>query len=233
MNHRPRFYRFLQVCWGITFALLSVPSSVSAQTASDACRFCQGGLSPSWQNPNSTIHPNASEAAVGERSVTTQAFVLQAALELYPYLYVPELPPIQPTFPDSSIHSEIRLVIRLGNRRVYVYRGDELQFSYPIAIGKPGWETPTGSYEVISMLENPGWTNPFTGEIVAPGAENPLGERWIGFWTDGRNTIGFHGTPNRRSVGRAASHGCIRMYNEDVRALYEIVSLGTSVKVEP
>ena len=213
--------------------LLSVPSYGSAQTASDTCRFCREGLSPSQQNSNSNVHPNAREAAVSERSVPTQAFVLQAALELYPYLYVPELPPIQPTFPDSSIHAETRLVIRLSDRRVYVYRGDELQSSYPVAIGKPGWETPTGSYEVISMLEDPGWTNPFTGEIMPPGAENPLGERWIGFWTDGRNTIGFHGTPNRRSVGRAASHGCIRMYNEDVRELYEIVSLGTSVKVEP
>lgn len=67
---------------------------------------------------------------------------------------------------------------------------------------------------------------------MPPGPDNPLGERWIAFWTDGTNVIGFHGTPNRDSVGRAASHGCVRMYNEDVRELYDIVSTGTPVTVE-
>jgi lipoprotein-anchoring transpeptidase ErfK/SrfK len=65
------------------------------------------------------------------------------------------------------------------------------------------------------MLKQPTWIHPFTGETV-PGStpENPLGTRWIGFWTDGENSIGFHGTPNPESVGKAVSHGCVRMYNE-------------------
>ena len=75
-------------------------------------------------------------------------------------------------------------------------------------------------------------TNPFTDEVMPPGPENPLGDRWIGFWSDGNNVIGFHGTPNRESVGRAASHGCVRMYNEDIRQLFDMVDLGTPVIVE-
>ena len=108
-----------------------------------------------------------------------------------------------------------------------------LEASYPVAIGRAGWETPTGEFEVFSQIVNPTWMNPITEEIVAPGPKNPLGDRWIAFWTDGVNSIGFHGTPDRESVGQAISHGCIRMYNEDVRELYEIVALGTTVTVEP
>ena len=143
---------------------------------------------------------------------------------------VPYLPPIQPVLPEVS---ETRLVLRLSERMVYVYQGNSLKVSYPVAVGKDGWETPTGQFKVMAMIKNPGWTNPFTGEVVTAGADNPLGERWIQFWTDGENAIGFHGTPSRESVGRAASHGCVRMYNEDVRALYALVLLGTPVTVEP
>ncbi|NET36255.1 MAG: L,D-transpeptidase [Cyanothece sp. SIO1E1] len=147
-------------------------------------------------------------------------------------LPAPELPPIQPILPETSI-PEIEVVLKLSERTVYVYRGDEIQATYPVAIGRRGWETPTGRFQVMSLLENPGWTNPLTGQISPPGPNNPLGERWIAFWTDGRDYIGFHGTPNRNSVGRAASHGCVRMFNEHVRELYKMVRLGTSVTVEP
>lgn len=143
----------------------------------------------------------------------------------------PYFPKAEPVFPEVT--PAVRLVIRLKDRRVYVYRGDRLQDSFPIAVGREGWETPTGEFQVFQMLEHPGWTNPFTHEVVPPGPENPLGDRWIAFWTDGTNLIGFHGTPNRDSVGRAASHGCLRLYNEDVRALYELVEVGTTVTVEP
>lgn len=61
--------------------------------------------------------------------------------------------------------------------------------------------------------------------------DNPLGTRWLGFWTNGKNWIGFHGTPNRASVGSAASHGCVRMYDEHIQELFELVAVGTPVKV--
>lgn len=126
-----------------------------------------------------------------------------------------------------------RLVIKLAERRVYVYRDNQMQISYPIAVGKDGWETPVGSYKVMQMIKNPTWEHPWTGELVEPGPDNPLGTRWIGFWTDGKDVIGFHGTPNEDSVGQAASHGCIRMFDRDVQALFEKVSVGTPVVVEP
>ncbi|MDX2216393.1 MAG: L,D-transpeptidase [Oculatellaceae cyanobacterium bins.114] len=151
---------------------------------------------------------------------------------LEPRLPALEVPPLQPELPNPSQY-QVRLLLRLGERRVYVYRGNEAQVSYPVAVGREGWETPTGNFQVLEMVRNPGWTHPLTRELVPPGPTNPLGERWIAFWTDGTDYIGFHGTPNRESVGRAASHGCIRMLNEHVRELYEMVAPGTQVIVMP
>ncbi len=133
----------------------------------------------------------------------------------------------------SQTQPELHLVIKLSDRRVYVYRQQQLLTSYPIAVGREGWETPTGQYQVIQKIQEPAWQHPFTGEIIPPGPENPLGMRWIGFWTDGTNYIGFHGTPNEDTVGQAASHGCIRMLNQDVQLLFDKVTIGTPVIVEP
>jgi L,D-transpeptidase ErfK/SrfK len=136
-------------------------------------------------------------------------------------------PPARPT-PDTR-----RLVIRLSERRVYVYWDNRVEASYPIAVGKAGWETPTGTFKVLQKIENPSWQNFRTGEVIEAGPDNPLGARWIGFWSDGVNVIGFHGTPNEETVGYAASHGCIRMLNKDILSLFEKVAVGTPVTVEP
>ena len=134
---------------------------------------------------------------------------------------------------SKSLSDGIHLVIKLSDRRVYVYQNKQLKVSYPIAIGKAGWETPTGNYKVIDMQPNPVWEHPWTGEVILEGQKNPLGERWISFWTDGRDSIGFHGTPEEELVGQAVSHGCIRMHNRDVVALYAQVKMGTPVTVKP
>lgn len=126
-----------------------------------------------------------------------------------------------------------RLVLRLGDRRVDYYQGETLIVSYPVAVGRAGWETPTGEFEVQQLVVNPIWQHPFTGAIVPPGPDNPLGARWIGFWSDGENFIGFHGTPDERLIGQAVSHGCVRMRNRDIIALFDLVSVGTVVSVEP
>ena len=124
-----------------------------------------------------------------------------------------------------------RLVISLAQRRVYVYEKDDLMVSYPVAIGKDGWETPKGTWKVDQMIHNPSWQHPWTGEIVPPGPDNPLGRRWIGFWNDGVNAIGFHGTPNENLVGQAVSHGCVRMKNAHIEAMFKQIAMGATVEV--
>jgi lipoprotein-anchoring transpeptidase ErfK/SrfK len=136
--------------------------------------------------------------------------------------------------PDASQtqNQTTRLEVNLYRRRVFVYQGENLIKSYPIAIGRSNWETPTGEFQVAQLLQNPKWINPITGKAIPGGAPtNPLGKYWIGFWTDGRNWIGFHGTPNPETVGRAVSHGCLRMHNSDIQELFQLVSLGTPVRV--
>lgn len=174
---------------------------------------------------------------VAESSTTvTDTAVGAAPLDLAPLDLVP--PPEAPQLLDQmpidaeSRVANRRLVIRLDQRRVYVYEGDTTLVSYPIAVGRQGWETPKGEFEVFQMIKDPSWQHPWNGSIVPPGPDNPLGRRWIGFWTDGVNAIGFHGTPNESLVGQAVSHGCIRMKNKDVANLYAMVGNGTTVTVQ-
>lgn len=139
---------------------------------------------------------------------------------------VPEAAQEQTSFSKANT----QLVVKLSDRRVYLYRAGQMKASYPIAVGQSGWETPTGNFKVLQMHRRPVWRQPITGEIVAAG-DNPLGDRWIGFWSDGRHQIGFHGTNMERLVGKAVSHGCLRMRNQDIRAMYEQVSKETPVIV--
>lgn len=141
---------------------------------------------------------------------------------------IPDLGTVEQFLPTAE-----RLVLRLSDRRVDYYHGETLIASYPVAVGREGWETPTGEFAVRQKVANPTWQHPFTNAIVPPGPDNPLGVRWIGFWTDGRNAIGFHGTPDESLIGQAVSHGCVRMRNADVVALFEQVTVGTPVIVLP
>ena len=138
------------------------------------------------------------------------------------------------------------VVMLRGRRRVFLLENGNLNNAFPVAIGMPGWETPTGRFEVLQKISTPVWVHPVSGERVEEqGPNNPLGTHWIAFhgrdahdgdaWITikGCTTTGFHGTPHRWTVGRAVSHGCVRLYNEDVRALYRQVSLGTQVTVLP
>lgn len=124
------------------------------------------------------------------------------------------------------------LVVDLSDRQVTLYQNGQPQVSYPIAIGKAGWETPSGEFKVLSMQENPTWQNPLTGETITNPAESPLGSRWIAFWTDGRHLVGFHGTNQTELIGQAVSHGCIRMRDPDIQAMFSQVAIGTPVRVQ-
>jgi lipoprotein-anchoring transpeptidase ErfK/SrfK len=138
----------------------------------------------------------------------------------------------------------IYLVLRLGERRLHVMQWDDgtaerRLASFPVAVGRAEYATPTGRFRVTEKIVDPDfvqfdWEHPLrvTGRI-APGPDNPLGARWIGFTTAYGWTIGFHGTPQPELLGQAVSHGCVRMRNSDVVQLYRRVDIGTPVIVEP
>jgi lipoprotein-anchoring transpeptidase ErfK/SrfK len=146
----------------------------------------------------------------------------------------PTTAPVKPAVAATSqppIAELVTLTLKLKEKKVYVYKDGKAVANYPVAIGKKGWETPTGEWYVMEKIVNPGWTSFKNGSTIAPGKKNPLGERWIGFWTDGKDTIGFHGTPDVKSIGKAVSHGCVRMFDKDVKELFPLVKVGTTVKV--
>ena len=122
--------------------------------------------------------------------------------------------------------------INLAHCQAALYRGASPIKTYPVGVGRKGWETPVGDFHVFQMVRNPKWKHPLTEKIFKSGDPgNALGNYWIGFWTDGDMSIGFHGTPQRHSVGQASSHGCIRMHDRDVQELFSLVEIGTLVAV--
>ncbi len=132
----------------------------------------------------------------------------------------------------------VRLTLSLSKRSLEVRPLDmrspsSIPIIYKVAIGQDDWQTPTGNFSILSKLENPAWQHPLTKEEIPPGPGNPLGTRWLGFWTDGQAQIGFHGTDQEDLIGEAVSHGCVRMRNRDIQALYDQVAVGTPVTVVP
>ncbi len=150
-----------------------------------------------------------------------------------------------PLADDADDARSIYLVLRLGERRLHVMEGDDRDetgrrlASFPVAVGRPEYATPTGRFRVVEKIEDPDfvqfdWNDPshVVGRLE-PGPDNPLGARWIGFTAAYGWTIGFHGTPQPELLGQAVSHGCVRMRNSDVLQLYRRVEIGTPVIVEP
>lgn len=136
----------------------------------------------------------------------------------------------------SEAHTQaanVELVLSLQSRLLEVRVPGKAPVRYEVAVGQDDWQTPVGKFKVINKLENPAWQHPITKETIAPGPDNPLGTRWIGFWSDGQAQIGFHGTNQEDLIGEAVSHGCVRMRNKDIQTLYQQVDIGTTVKIMP
>lgn len=184
--------------------------------------------------------PATSQAASQTAPQATQAATQTVAASANPAPSSTVQPAAQPLAPGLSSTLPVfmavdltRLVVDLSDRHVYFYKGEQLQASYPVGIGQPGWETPIGSFRVNHMQADPIWQHPITGQTIPAGPDNPLGTRWIGFWSSRNYEIGFHGTNQPDTVGKAISHGCLRMHEAHVRVLYDQVELGTPIIVQP
>ena len=126
------------------------------------------------------------------------------------------------------------IVVRVDTNRLDLYEGFEVTHSWGVATAKPGWITPTGEWSLYQKRENPTWYNPALDSwgadlpaVVPGGPGNPMGTRALYITAPG--LIRIHGTTSPDSIGRYASHGCIRMHNEEVEALYDLVPVGTKV----
>jgi lipoprotein-anchoring transpeptidase ErfK/SrfK len=128
---------------------------------------------------------------------------------------------------DPHARPAQRIVISIPDKKLALFEDGRLVRIYDIAVGKPSTPTPTGAYEVVNRIANPVWFN--RGKPVPPGKSNPLGTRWLGLNAAG---YGIHGTNFPRSIGKAASHGCIRMRNRDIEELFQLVEVGAAVDLE-
>jgi L,D-transpeptidase ErfK/SrfK len=120
---------------------------------------------------------------------------------------------------------ERRVVVSLADRKVALVEDGVVVKVYPIAVGKPRTPSPTGEFRIVNRIPRPTYYAP--GVVIRPGPSNPLGTRWIGL---DRKGYGLHGTNVPRSIGHAASHGCIRLRNHDVEDLFERISEGDVVE---
>ena len=129
------------------------------------------------------------------------------------------------------------LVLNLVDQRIYYFPADGGPAeSYPIGTGRAAWDTPTGTTSIIRKKRNPSWyvpksireEQPELPKVVGPGPQNPLGKfaMYLG-WP----SYLIHGTNNPWGVGRRVSHGCIRLYPEDIARLFPRVPLNTRVTV--
>lgn len=137
------------------------------------------------------------------------------------------------------------IVINLAAMRIFYFppakKGEpQVVYTHPIGIGKVGWSTPEGKTKVVSKEKDPVWRptasireehrkngDPLPA-VVPAGPDNPLGRHKF---TLGWATYLIHGTNKPYGVGLRSSHGCIRMYPEDVAVFYDMIAPGTQVTV--
>ena len=128
------------------------------------------------------------------------------------------------------------VVVNLAALRLYHFDGNGQVTTYPISVGKEGWDTPTGDTRIIEKRKDPNWTvpasiraqDPKLPAVVPAGPDNPLGQYamtlgWPGYL--------IHGTNHPYSIGRPSSHGCMRLYPEDIEALFGQSAVGDAVTV--
>jgi L,D-transpeptidase ErfK/SrfK len=135
--------------------------------------------------------------------------------------------------PDAETEG---IVVNLPEMRLYDYTESGTVRVLPVAIGDVEDPTPVAEFRIGTKREDPIWNvprsirseKPDLPERVPPGPENPLGDRWM---TLGNTSYGIHGTNVRWSIGRIATHGCVRLYETDMRSLYERVPTGTRVQI--
>ena len=132
------------------------------------------------------------------------------------------------------------ILINLPQRLLFLFENGRLVAWYPVAVGQPDWQTPTGSYKIVTRETDPVWDVPVSiqremrpkGERVRkkvpPGPDNPLGEYWMGL---SATCCGIHSTNAPQSVYQFKTHGCVRMSPDDAEDLFYRVEVGTPVEI--
>ena len=129
---------------------------------------------------------------------------------------------VQPSQPASG-----RLVlVSLEDRQLAVIDGGNVIARFAVAVGAADSPSPVGQFRIVNRITNPTYYHP--GSVIPSGKNSPIGTRWVGLSQKG---YGIHGTNAPRSIGRAASHGCIRLRNRDMEQLFTLLRVGDVVEI--
>jgi len=132
-------------------------------------------------------------------------------------------------FPGQKLKvskAKFEMVVDKSDNTLQLLSGGEVLKTYRVATGENN-STPAGEFTITTKLENPTWYK--AGAVVPPDSpDNILGTRWLGFSLKG---YGIHGTNEPETVGRESSRGCIRLRNEDVEEVYDMLTEGSRVLI--
>ncbi len=190
------------------------PDGKSAEVLDNAAGASQEGAPA--ETPEQPAQSGAEEPATSQGQVPAASETAQPA----------------PQVRDTKAAMDTRkIIINIPSRSLSLYEGDRKIRLYPVAVGKPSTPTPSGYYKIWSKDVNPVWIDPEEPDdpksVIPSGESNPLGYRWMEIW----GNYGIHGTNRPNSIGGTVSNGCIRMHEEDVEELFDLVQLGTPVEI--
>ena len=118
------------------------------------------------------------------------------------------------------------ILVSIPDRKLALIEDGKVVKVFPVAVGKESTPSPAGTFTVKTRVTNPTYYH--TGKVIPAGPQNPLGSRWMGLSEKG---YGIHGTNEPKSIGKAASHGCIRMAKKDLEELFPMVKVGDTVEI--
>jgi L,D-transpeptidase ErfK/SrfK len=195
-----------------------------------------GTLAQLKSKENDTLSDIARHYGLGYNSITL------ANSELDPWNlhnHDPVLLPLSFIMPDAPRHG---IVLNLATLRLFYFPKNQpdLLLTYPVGIGREGWNTPLGDTEIVAKKANPEWTVPSSiqkehealgdplPKIIQSGPDNPLGNFALPLSFKGYL---IHGTNKPYGIGMQISHGCVQLYPEDIENLFKNVQVGTPVKI--
>jgi lipoprotein-anchoring transpeptidase ErfK/SrfK len=157
------------------------------------------------------------------RAVTTAASLLVIHLVLGSPAFAQVHTQSSIAKPGKSLRS---VLVSIPDRQLAVIDNGVILRTFPVSVGAADSPSPTGIFQIVSRVARPVYSH--MGTVIAAGPDNPLGPRWMGLSVKG---YGIHGTNQPRSIGKAASHGCIRLSNRDIVELYNLLSVGDTVEI--
>lgn len=118
------------------------------------------------------------------------------------------------------------VLVSLPDRQLAVLENGTVVRTFNVAVGAKVSPSPTGEFQIVTRITNPTYYH--SGVVIPPGSGSPVGPRWVGLNKKG---YGIHGTNEPRFIGKARSHGCIRLNNRDIQQFFELVSVGDTVEI--